>query len=164
VSIKDETTQLYMRTLVEEMLIASILSLIVLFLMLKELKHKAYVRNLLDRQKEILIVTDGSKIKDTNQSFLDFFGFATLDDFKAEHDCVCDFFEKEDGFLQKYNDGVLWIDLLHQNPNSRHRVKIKSPKTAEMTIFDLEFESFSQRNSFLLLRDITKARYHKRNI
>jgi diguanylate cyclase (GGDEF)-like protein len=65
----------------------------------------------------------------------------------------------EDGFLQKYNDGILWIDLLHKYPDAINRVKIESPKTSQVVIFELEFESFTQTNSFILFRDITREHH-----
>jgi len=155
-TIEDTTTGAYLETFIHELLLFSFLSLVIFYYILKEFKHKAYVRNLLDRQKDMLIVTDGAKIKDTNQAFLDFFDFKSLKEFQSEHDCICDFFIEEDGFVQKNNDGVLWIDYLYEHINEKNRVKIRNPKTSEILVFELEFESFSEKNSFLLFRDITK--------
>lgn len=158
-TLEDTTSGVYFYTFIEELLLSSVLSFVIFFYMLKELKHKQYVRNLLDTQKDILIVTDGAKIKDTNQAFLDFFDYPSLQEFQSEHDCICDFFLEAEGFVQRYNNGVLWIDYLYANKREKNRVKIQNPKTQAIKIFELKFESFSEKNSFLLFRDITEEYY-----
>ena len=106
---------------------------------------------------EIPLEISDSKVKFTG--VFDIEDASQVAEFKSQHDCICDFFMPEDGFLQKYNDGILWIDLLHKYPDAINRVKIESPKTSQVVIFELEFESFTQTNSFILFRDITREHH-----
>ena len=74
------------------MLLATLLSLLVYYAYIKEVRHHRYVRDIINTQPDMLIVTDGSEIKDANQSMLSFFGYETLHEFMQEHACICDFF------------------------------------------------------------------------
>ena len=78
-------------------------------------KNSEYIQFILDSQENILLLTDGQELKKANQAMLDFLGFNTIDSFRQRHECICDFFIKEDGYLQKEKKGVLWIDALLSN-------------------------------------------------
>ncbi|MBN2816155.1 MAG: diguanylate cyclase [Campylobacterales bacterium] len=156
VTIKDDSEEIFLSTFFMETFIVSLLSLIVYLYILKQLKHRAYIQNLLNIQKDILIVTDGDRIKDANRALLEFFNFSSLDEFITQHECICDFFIEEEGFLQKYNNGVLWLDYLLLNPNEHNRVKMQNQKTLQVFVFEIEFENFTGKNSFILFRDITQ--------
>lgn len=155
VTFKDEVTGMLLETLLIELFLVFLLNLGGFLYLMKQIKNAKYVYSLLNMQKDILIVTDGGNLKDANQAFLDFFGVSTLKEFQLKHDCICDFFLKEEGFVQKYNDGVLWVDYLRLNIHQENRVKIKNLKSQKITIFAVEFESYSQSNSFIVFKDIT---------
>ena len=77
-------------------------------------------------QNELLILTDGVDLKDTNKSMLEFFGYQSVNEFHKEHDCICEFFEKGEDFLQKVDaNGVIWIDNLIKNIDHTTKVKMK---------------------------------------
>ena len=61
------------------------------------LSDAANIRRLLDSQKNMIILTDGSNVVDVNRSFLEFFGYHSLDSFKKDHHCVCEFFLRGEG-------------------------------------------------------------------
>jgi diguanylate cyclase (GGDEF)-like protein len=73
-------------------------------------------QKILDTQDSIIVITDGQRIIDCNQAFLDFFGLKHLDDFKANDQCVCDRFEQDDKFFHrgKMNDDGNWVKQIGQ--------------------------------------------------
>jgi C4-dicarboxylate-specific signal transduction histidine kinase len=89
-------------------------------------KNSEYIQFILDSQQNILLLTDGQELKKANRAMLDFLGFETIEDFCYHQECICDFFIKEKGYLQKEKDGVLWIDaMLNDRKNTPDIAKIK---------------------------------------
>lgn len=143
-----------------KVLVTMLLSTLIYFYFIKQLKHKSYVRNLLNLQKDILLVTDGESIQDANRAFLAFFDFKSVKEFSKEHACICDFFLEEKGFLHKDNDGVSWIDYIKSFPEEKHRVKINKPNSTMSVIFELELEQIQGvEQTFLVFKDITQDYY-----
>jgi len=140
----------------------SLFNIMVFIYIIKQIKHRLYIRELINMQHDILLVTDGEKIKDANNALTDFFGYTSLAKFSKDHACVCNFFIEQEGFLQKYNDGVIWTQYLIDNTDKKHRVKIKDPKQdKEIKVFEIEYETFDNtKYLFLLFRDITQE--HRR--
>ena len=52
-------------------------------------------RLILDAQPNIVIVTDGKKLTDANQEFLNFFQVDSMEEFLKTSDCICDYFINE---------------------------------------------------------------------
>ena len=63
-------------------------------------EHKKTVdifQTIFNSVQEILVLTNnGKQIIEANDSFLEFFQFKNLNDFKARHNCICELFEKVD--------------------------------------------------------------------
>jgi len=85
-----------------------------------------YIHTILNSQKNIVIVTNGSVILYANQTFLDFFGYETLEHFRKEHDDISEFFDDTSSniYIKKVIDEKKWIDYLVENPMDEHKVKI----------------------------------------
>lgn len=62
---------------------------------------KEYIRNILDSQEDIVIMTDGKNLQYVNKRFLDFEGLGSLEEFRQDHKCLCDLFIKVEGFVHK---------------------------------------------------------------
>ena len=136
--------------------LASLLSLVAFLYLVRQIRNRTYVRELINIQQDMLIVTSGEKIKDANDALLKFFAYKTLKEFDAEHSCICDFFIEEDGFLQKYNDGIIWTQYLLQYPDKKHKVKMRDISDNKIKVFELEYETLKGINNiFILFRDIT---------
>lgn len=162
-SVKDEESTDVLHTLIVETLLASILSFFIYLFVIKQIKNRAYVRDLVNIQHDMLIVTDGQNIKDANKAFLQFFRYEKLSDFMTDYGCVCDFFIVESGFLQKENKGLDWLTYVKRNPEERHQVKMLDRNTSETKIFELESEVLKNTgHSFVLFRDITKLTEEKK--
>ncbi|MEK7851470.1 MAG: hypothetical protein AAB275_06270, partial [Deltaproteobacteria bacterium] len=70
---------------------------------------REYIRNILDSQEDIVIMTDGKSLQYVNKSFLDFAGHGSLEEFRQDQRCLCHLFKKEKGFVYK-EDGNDCID------------------------------------------------------
>jgi len=91
-----------------------------------------YLRTLLDSQPNIVVVNDGENLIDANRAFFDFFDrYASVEEFRREHHCICEFFEDMDkeGFLNREKNGKNWIDVLHKERDRYHKVAIKKDES-----------------------------------
>jgi nitrogen-specific signal transduction histidine kinase len=91
--------------------------------------ERKYIQKILDTNPSIIVVTSYSNIQRANQRFFDFFNYDSIEDFKKEHSCVCEFFVSlndipfpEDRMI---ND-KLWCNYLAESPNKKdHYVTMK---------------------------------------
>lgn len=96
-------------------------------------------RLILDAQPNIVIVTNGKKIIDTNQEFLNFFQVDSMEEFLKISDCICDYFinDNTNRYLKKiYEDGTTWAKLLIDEQTMSHKALIKN-KDGENKIFEV---------------------------
>jgi diguanylate cyclase (GGDEF)-like protein/PAS domain S-box-containing protein len=65
-------------------------------------KNELYLKTLYEKNPNIIIVSTGKKIIQANEAFFHFFKeYASLDEFKQEHNCICHFFS-----ASKYEDTI----------------------------------------------------------
>lgn len=89
-------------------------------------RQKAYYKEIIDSSSNVIVVTDGVNILDVNQTFFRYASqFHTLEGFKAEYKCICDFFIHEEGFLAREMDGESWVEYVATRPSGQHIAKIK---------------------------------------
>ena len=94
---------------------------------------------------------------------LDFLGFENIDDFRDRHECICDFFIEEDGYLQKKMNGLLWIDaMLKDKENTPNIAKIEDVDS-KTHLFRVNInEKRSDENLYsITLTDITEIEAYK---
>ena len=138
---------------------------IVLFYYRRMYNHHLYVRNLLDSQHQMLAVTNGVELKDANKTFLRFFDYKNILQFKKEHDCVCDFFLPHEGYLQTDMGDMNWYQYLLTYPYVPHKVKMLDKVLGEVRIFELNSEYFTNtKKTFLSFRDITDQLLHEEEL
>ena len=87
-------------------------------------KNTHLVEVILDNQKNIVFLTNGNQLTQANKVFFQFLGFKDLDDFLKSHQCICEFFIKEDGYLYIKMGEIDWTSYIVQNPNKIHLAKI----------------------------------------
>ena len=153
--------------------ISTILLLIVLITqsyffttLLKKLDFKQrYSRMLIDSQSSMLAISrDGKNAQDLNKSFLSFLGYEEFEDFKKEHDCICDFFESKtaEGYLQSEYDEKNWIEYIFANPDVEHKAIMKNA-AGEMHVFIVHAHKIvDEKNSllyFVSFADISIVEY-----
>ncbi|MDA3908791.1 MAG: PAS domain S-box protein [Sulfurimonas sp.] len=86
--------------------------------------NRNYLQTIIDVIPNIVIVTDGKKIKRANQTMLNFFGYKELYKFKEKHDCICDFFIEEENTLMPLVGEQTWLDYMLTNPHKVHEASM----------------------------------------
>jgi len=124
-------------------------------LLIETQKKQAYINDILNSQSNIIVVNDRKKIIDVNKAFFKLFsGYKSLEDFKNLHDCLCDFFVKEEGFVYNFEDKN-WVDYILENRSDIHKAKIKYLENEY--IFKIEATKSTDHDWIILsLTDITK--------
>lgn len=121
-------------------------------------EQQGYIKSILDFQANIIIVTDGKRMKNCNKSFLEYFNYDSLDDFLAEHDCICDFFLEKDGYISESSEEN-WLNKVHENHASGidSKVVMKTRESGEERIYLVEHRRFPLSNEeyIVAFTDIT---------
>lgn len=154
--VEDTMLEVILRTFIEELIFSLLFGLLFIYLVYRELEYRKYIRNIIDTQHDILIVTNDKKIIDANQAFLDFFGFKNIKSFlKNANECICDYFLKEDGYIQKNMNGLNWIE--HVNTHLEElNVAILKDINQENRYLKIEIEPFEKSDNFVILfKDVT---------
>ena len=123
-------------------------------------KQKDFIKDILDAQQDIVIVSDGKEIVEANESLFRLFSeYKALDEFKKEHGCICDFFVNdydENYIIKKDYDGKNWAEYVHSNDNLIHKTSIF--KNDILYHFKLKIKKIVTKSGFTLvivLSDIT---------
>lgn len=129
-------------------------------------KNNEYIQFILDSQENILLLTDGKELKKANQAMLDFLGYKTIDAFRSEHECICEFFVTEDGYLQKIMNGILWIDAMLDDPENTPNVAKIRGHDGQIHIFKVSInEKREDENLYsITLTDITEIESYKKEL
>jgi len=129
-------------------------------------KNNEYIQFILDSQENILLLTDGKELKKANQAMLDFLGYKTIDVFRSEHECICEFFVEEDGYLQKIMNGILWIDAMLDDPENTPNVAKIRGHDGQIHIFKVSInEKREDENLYsITLTDITEIESYKKEL
>ncbi len=126
-------------------------------------KSSEYIQFILDSQENILLLTDGLELKKANRAMLDFLGFENIDVFRHSHECICDFFVEEEGYLHKKMNGMLWIDaMLKDKENTPNMAKIEA-SDGKVHLFRVNInEKRADENLYsITLADITEVEAYK---
>ncbi len=118
-------------------------------------QNEEYMEDILSSQSSIIIINDMKEIQDVNDSFLRFFHeYETLNDFKKEHQCVCDYFVEEEGYIYKFSDKN-WVEFILENPNMVHKAKIYKDNT--YYIYAIQAKKSEKFNRMIItMTDITE--------
>ncbi len=107
------------------------------------IENRRYLRSLLDSQPNIVVINDGEYLVDTNRAFFNFFTeYDSLDAFREEHKCICEYFDPVDrpDFLRERMDGLSWIEILKNNPERLYKALITH--NGEKFTFAVKIEEF----------------------
>jgi len=116
------------------------------------------LQRLFDLQKNIIIQTGGMRLKKANQSFLHFFGYASLDDFLKEYDCICDLFIADERFfyLGKVDGKESWVEALETLPKKERVVSI-ADKRQRPHAFTVSINRFDDDDYIVAFTDISET-------
>ncbi|MDX1294743.1 MAG: cache domain-containing protein [Sulfurimonadaceae bacterium] len=90
--------------------------------------NEKFLNTVLDTNKNIIISTIGKEtLYSANQTFLDFTGFDSIEDFESEHECMSELFlpDSDESFLRQQQNGVHWIEYIYQNPTKTFKAKMR---------------------------------------
>ncbi len=116
-----------------------------------------------DLQQSIVILTDAKVFQFANKSFLKFFGYKNLNDFKKNSSCICEHFMKLDGFFSlsdvKENEENWIISLL--NLSERRRIVSILDAEGVAHAFFVAINKFDKNNYIINFSDISDTMLEK---
>jgi len=117
------------------------------------LSSTQFAKEVLDhlRTKLVLIDLKNVRLVDMNRSMLEFLEYADLNSFFQEHECICEFFAKEqrDGYLSYEDLGSIWIKKI-LNEEGFFKVLMKEH------IFKVEAYTIQEEYVIASFEDITQ--------
>ncbi|PLY06750.1 MAG: hypothetical protein C0625_08180 [Arcobacter sp.] len=120
-------------------------------------------QTILDSQKNIIVITDGNKIKNTNLEFFVFFSeYSSLNEFKKDHDCICERFEKRDDFsyvIDTDYNGKNWAEYILANPEQKFKAAIFRNNLLHHFTLNVNISTFDREETpyiIVTLTDITQ--------
>lgn len=86
-------------------------------------------QTILDSQKNIIILTDGKYLNNSNKALFKFFTqYKNLKEFKEDHECICETFidmQNEDYVIDKDYNGKNWAEYILNNSHKNFKAAIK---------------------------------------
>ena len=123
----------------------------------------AYYSKILDRLHEIVIITDGERIKFANASFFRYLDeYENIEQFLKEHNCICDFFVEEEGFLHAWMGDRNWVEYLIDHPDEAHYAKIRY-KNKEY-IFQVKANKIDDKDYVVIFIDVTENYFRQERL
>lgn len=116
------------------------------------------IEKLIDLQDNIIILTNKKEIKFANRKFFDFFGFLNLLDFKKHHNCICEFFIKNESFyyVKDFVNKETWIEELKSLDSSKRVVSMRGKDLKEYKFF-VTVNSFEDDVMIVSFTDISNT-------
>ncbi|MEA3383487.1 MAG: PAS domain-containing protein [Campylobacterota bacterium] len=115
-----------------------------------------YSNSIFDAIPNIIIASDGEEMDKANQVMLDFLGFESIESFKKEHDCICDYFENKDGYIKPNMNGMKWLDYVLKNKDEIHKVCIIKNNVEHIFLLTARLLEFDEKKrSIAVFTDIS---------
>lgn len=94
----------------------------------KQFDYQVLQNNVLFEEEENIVFTIGMKsgVLRANKKFYKTFGFTNLEDFKQHHECICELFIEEEGYLKETTSQAHWTFPITQNPNKQHKAILRN--------------------------------------
>ena len=124
-----------------------------------------YLQTILNAQKHIIYITDGEKLINTNQAFLDFFQAMTMFDFIKEHKKVCNVFEKssEPFYIDGNEPG--WHRKVALNTKEQYKIRIKHEEEMKCFVPSTQIINVEGKEQYVVvLTDITELESEKEKL
>ncbi|MFA6191622.1 MAG: ATP-binding protein [Sulfurimonas sp.] len=121
--------------------------------------EKQRVSQILDNQESIIVLFDKIfGVTEANKKFFEVFGFATLEKFKEEHQCVCELFEVKENFLKPSKDAYFWVTPIIEEPQKVHLALInKRVYSVKIAIVEID-DKKTYLATFTDITEIEEAR------
>ncbi len=120
-------------------------------------QEKEYVQNIFDLQENMILITDSHEPLNVNKALLSFFNYKSVDELKNNNKCICNKFEKEDGFFTPNIMSVefKWIDEVIRL-SKKEDVLVKIFKNETEYIFNVKATAFNEQY-IVTFTDVTFA-------
>lgn len=123
------------------------------------------LQNMLDFVNSMVVVTNGTEMRNCNKNMLNFFGYDSLADFREHNGCICDMFVPQNGYLTETRRGH-WLKKVLRNKASSGdtKVAIKDPKTSSIRFFMVDIQPFPGEKYYYIVSftDITELENQKK--
>lgn len=124
----------------------------------KMLYQEAYTSTILNSQKNMILVMDNGKIIYANNAFFDYFHYRSLDEFRKNHECICDLFEtaETETYLQPEMEGLRWTEYILAHKEREHRAKMTMNGKTSTFIIDVQMMEYEDALRYVVVfNDIT---------
>lgn len=124
----------------------------------KMLYQEAYTSTILNSQKNMIIVMDNGRIIYANNAFFDYFNYRSLDEFRKNHECICDLFEtaETETYLQPEMEGLRWTEYILAHKEREHRAKMTMNGKTSTFIIDVQMMEYENALRYVVVfNDIT---------
>ena len=119
--------------------------------------NQNYLQSIFDVTKDIMITSDGEGIDRANPAMLEFTGHKSLEDFKNNHECICDLFLEDKLCLQAQMGEEGWLEYVLARPEQLHKVyMLKGNKRHRFIVWAKKLYLDDRNRSVISFNDITQ--------
>ncbi|QSZ43009.1 PAS domain S-box protein [Sulfurimonas aquatica] len=118
--------------------------------------NEEYLKLVFDSMPDPVFTTNGAVIDRVNLELLKITKYESIEAFKKEHDCFCDYFVNEEGYVHTQMDGINWLEYIYANPSIQHRVKINIDEEKIYTLKAQKLKLDENERSLVVFDDITQ--------
>lgn len=130
--------------------------------------EKIYQEAIFNSVDSLLFVTNGMEIVKVNETFMKFFDqYEDIEEFKNEHDCVCEFFETDEKgeYITQSYQGLSWFEYILKYPEQENKVQItKNGQTHYFLIKIDKINLFEKVKYVVVLTDISELVTFRENL
>ena len=128
-------------------------------------RQKSYYKKILDTSSNIVLITDKNTIIDANKTFFEYFSnYSTIDDFRKDNSCICNFFDEEEGYVAKGESTYSWLEAILKSPEETHKVKVKIETRVYYFIVSVSLISEERNHYSVIFSDITEQELYKHEL
>ncbi len=138
-----------------------------LHMLYKRLEYsQKYQKAIFDGQPNIIVANFNTRtLCDGNRAFLDFVGYSDVPAFLAEHDCICDYFIEQEGYLCSVMEGRSWIEYVKDHPEYSHYALMRrGDKTHVFSVSVSEVYIENDKINIASFSDITELEEYKKTL
>lgn len=124
----------------------------------KQKERIDYLQKFVDMQDNIVLISDGERIKFCNKRLFDFFGVNDLEEFNIHYGCISESFIEDDRFfnMSQVKDDENWVDKLRSLYHSK-RVVTMLGGDFKIHAFSITVSEFDENNYILSFTNISQT-------
>jgi diguanylate cyclase (GGDEF)-like protein len=125
-------------------------------------KGKEYHLEAINTTSDLILIYENNKLIEANNAFYTYFSqFTSIEDMKKNDECISDFFEEAEGYIQAQTlEGVSWMDAIKETKDAKVKIGIGKKKY----YFSIKSTNLGQNRVAVVLSDISKEIQYKEEI